>query len=304
MDFKYINDRNKTPKSKADKMFSSTVNCDSPFKFLPNFSTPPSRFSKIVNPFERHIVDRLHLPTFSPSIFAKVSTPKTDEKFKWTIDEISSLKPADIDEGTISQHVFDEDPQIESMVQEKIDRFFSEKVIVPSPLTEVVRIPLLTDMSKDGPNFSKTKEYCQGSAQTVLTFPPVLPPHLEEMLKPYFTHTEDQQKTVETDMKDTSLYNHLFEFDRNSINSSPAISTGLSPIQFSPCDSDKRDTLPNDIDELGECSLSPIFRKSPKESRSACRLDFSGKLGMSVDTSMIVPDIADQMSSQSVIIGE
>lgn len=60
MDFKYINDKNKTPNSK----FSNTARCDSPFRTLGNFSTPPSRFAKIFNPFENHVVERLHLPTF------------------------------------------------------------------------------------------------------------------------------------------------------------------------------------------------------------------------------------------------
>lgn len=62
MDFKYINDKNKTPNAKC----SSSRNCDSPFRFLPNsYSTPPSRFSKILNPFDsHHIIDSLHLPTF------------------------------------------------------------------------------------------------------------------------------------------------------------------------------------------------------------------------------------------------
>lgn len=64
MDFKYINDRNKTPNSQLNKKLSNAVSCDSPFRLLPNFSTPPSRFSKIVNPFEQHLIDRLHLPTF------------------------------------------------------------------------------------------------------------------------------------------------------------------------------------------------------------------------------------------------
>lgn len=70
-------------------------------------------------------------------------TPKTDEKFNWSIDDISNLKPADIDEATISQHVFVQDPQIENLVQQKIERFFSEKAIVPSPMADIVRIPLV-----------------------------------------------------------------------------------------------------------------------------------------------------------------
>ncbi|CAH1155889.1 unnamed protein product [Phaedon cochleariae] len=317
MEFKYINDRNKTPKAKSSKVFSSTVNCDSPFMFLPNVSTPPSRFTRIINPFEHHLVDRLHLPMFSPSVFAKVSTPKSDEKtkFKWTIDDISSLKPADIDEGTISQHVIEEDPQVESLVQEKINRFFSEEVILPSPMTDIVRVPLVsTNVTAFNPQ--KLKEYSESSAQTILTLPPVLPKHIEDILKPYFIHTEDQQGT-ETNMKNTSLYRNLFEFESDlesdSRQSSPAVSTGLSPIQFSPFPHDGRESLPHERreslphesnpenQELRECSLSPIYR-SPKESRSAVRLNFSNSMGMSIDASMAVPDIANQIPDQSVLL--
>lgn len=83
-------------------------------------------------------------------MFSTVITPnKTDEKFKWSIDDISNLKPADIDEATISQHVFIEDAQTESLVQQKIEKFFSEKSIVPSPMAEIVRVPLLN--IADGP---------------------------------------------------------------------------------------------------------------------------------------------------------
>lgn len=95
-------------------------------------------------------------------MFAKVSTPKTDEKFKWTIDDISSLKPADIDEGTISQHVFEEDPHVESLVQQKIDSFFNEKVIVPSPMTEVVRLPLISETDTPSSSGVKEKAFSEG----------------------------------------------------------------------------------------------------------------------------------------------
>lgn len=145
-------------------------------------------------------------------------------------------------------------------------------------------------------------------AQTILTLPPVLPDHLEEALKPYFTYTQDQQKSSENDIKENSLYRRLFEFDQelnsprnDSADSSPAHSTGLSPFHLSPLNSlDKSLENPYEMPELRDCNLSPICRKSPKETRSACRLNFSSK--MSVDAS-IVPDIANQMSTQSIFIG-
>lgn len=86
-----------------------------------------------------------------------MSTPKSEEKFHWTIDEISSLRPADIDEETISQHVSEHDPHTESVVQKKIETFFSsEEVIAPSPMTELVRVPLITDTPEGPLRFSRT----------------------------------------------------------------------------------------------------------------------------------------------------
>lgn len=134
------------------------------------------------------------------------------------------------------------------------------------------------------------------------------------MLKPYFTFTDDHQKL--NSLKDTSLYCDLFNFDRNtntpppntqnSNHSSPALSTSLSPIQFSPLYVPARQSLElnNDYQELRECTLSPILRDSTSESRSACRLNFSAT-SMSMDASMVVPDINDRnpTSNQSVILG-
>lgn len=94
-----------------------------------------------------------------------MSTPKSEEKFKWTIDDISSLKPADIDDATLSQHVHINDPTVESIVQEKIDTFFSNKVILPSPMTEEVkRAPL---MAISSPVSSLKPKVCDGKFKAV-----------------------------------------------------------------------------------------------------------------------------------------
>lgn len=316
MDFKHINekiDKNTTPKTELNifgKRISHGVNSDSPLRNMPNFSTPPSRFARIVNPFETHLIERLHLPTFSPNVFVQNSTPKTEQKFKWTIEDISSLKPADIDETTISQHVCTtDDPQIESLVQQKIETYFSEKEIAPSPLNvQINEVPLIKDCSiiEETPPKVFNKQTCEGSTQTVLTLPPILPKELEEALKPYFIYNQDQQEINEESMKNSSLYRQLFEFaesspetspqlhdDLQSLLSSPALSTGLSPIQFSPCS--KSLSSPSDMPELKECNLSPISKNTPtkvKLATSVCRLSFSER--MSVDASMIVPDMDNQ----------
>lgn len=94
-------------------------------------------------------------------MFNKVSSPKTEEKFKWTIDEISSLKPADIDETSTEQfESTDHDAAIDVNVQEKISQFFSEAVIVPSPMNlAVTKVALITDSISPE---KKTHELCDG----------------------------------------------------------------------------------------------------------------------------------------------
>ncbi|CAH0555442.1 unnamed protein product [Brassicogethes aeneus] len=282
MDFKMKSDKNKTPKS---KIIGKVLNANSPFSSFPSFSTPPSRFVKIFNPFSQHLVERLHLPTLSgsPSVFNPIE--KEQDKFKWSIDNISKFQPADIDETTIDQHVFDDDSHLESIVQDKIDKFFSEKVIIPSPMTNEVKSRAL--VCSHSPMRRPIKQSVTCSTQTTLTLPPKLPPHVEEALKPYFCYSEEK------DNVNTSLHHQLFEIDTPSKNiadvsrvSSPALSTGLSPIHLPTPFTDERD---NSLVMPPDCTLSPIGRKSPKHSKSACRLDFSEK--MSVDASMLVPDI-------------
>ncbi|XP_050305159.1 protein aurora borealis [Anthonomus grandis grandis] len=332
MEFKALNEKSEkhmTPKSQVSilaKRVSYGVSSDSPFRTLPNASTPPSRFAKIINPFEQHLIERLHLPTFSPTVFAQNSTPKADQKFKWTIDDISSLKPADIDETTVSQHVCTMDnPEVDSLVQKKIETFFSEKEIVPSPMHVKTNhyVPLMKDCSSwDKSPSSKASTpktpkpmTCEGSTQTVLTLPPVLPKELEEALKPYFNYHEEDQEYNEDHMENNSLYKQLFEFEQNtperdsktdpsdqdvqSVISSPALSTSLSPIQFSPFARGLES--PFDMPELRECNLSPITKTPPKR-LSRSRLDFSSNEKMSVDASLIVPDIENQaMTSKSFV---
>lgn len=62
-----------------------------------------------------------------------------------------------------------------------------------------------------------------GYCQTELTFPPILPKNIEDILRPYFIYTMNQQQTptkdcdkinttaVEQDLRDASLRRKLFE---------------------------------------------------------------------------------------------
>lgn len=62
---------NETPSKTTikNKVITQQMNCDSPFRYLPNTSTPPSRCARIINPFDSHLLERLHLPTFRYLIF-------------------------------------------------------------------------------------------------------------------------------------------------------------------------------------------------------------------------------------------
>lgn len=58
--------------------------------------------------------------------------------------------------------MFEEDPHVESLVQQKIDTFFNEKVIVPSPMTEVIRVPLIIETDTPKTGTVKEKHYSEG----------------------------------------------------------------------------------------------------------------------------------------------
>ncbi|KAI4461613.1 hypothetical protein MML48_5g00012027 [Holotrichia oblita] len=224
------------------------------FKQLGPHSTPPSRYTRIRNPFESHLADRLHTQFFSPSVF-KVSSPKVNEKFQWTIEEISSFYPADIDETATDQYESHEhDSMMELTAQAKIDHFFSEGV-APSPFNQQLKsMPLISEC--DSETLPKDiKRTCDSAAQTILSLPMNLPEELENALKPYFNqgyHHED----IPDD--NTSLHKKLFETEEieGSVESSPPHSLVLSPIAPpNECDLESRFHSPF---KLGDCNLSPI----------------------------------------------
>lgn len=47
-----------------DRIAQTTFNLESPFTFLTTLSTPPSRFARIINPFEPLLTERLHTQFF------------------------------------------------------------------------------------------------------------------------------------------------------------------------------------------------------------------------------------------------
>lgn len=83
-----------------------------------------------------------------------------NEKFQWTIEEISSIYPADIDEAATDQYESHEhDSVMESTAQAKIDLFFSEGV-APSPVNQPIQsIPLISETETPP---KSTKRMCDG----------------------------------------------------------------------------------------------------------------------------------------------
>lgn len=151
---------------------------------------PPKRLQKVRNPFEGALTDRLHLPLIaSPSLFQCQSrTPQlSSTKFEWDIEEVSQLKPADVEPHETQFHD-SPDPEQESKAQLAISAFFKESHLVPSPVDCPLRRQriILNEIDGNTPISNKTKPLSRDcEVQTELTLPPVLPKALEEALRPY-----------------------------------------------------------------------------------------------------------------------
>uniref|UniRef100_A0A336KAC7 Protein aurora borealis n=1 Tax=Culicoides sonorensis TaxID=179676 RepID=A0A336KAC7_CULSO len=201
------------------------------FHLIPVINTSSSspsctRFPKIVNPFEQHLADRLHLPVIcSPSLFHRPATPQlSSTQFEWTIDDVSSLAPAKVE---VSELQFQQchDPELEERAQAAINSYFKENEIVPSPMDCQLRnqkIVLRNESSiyMSSINGSGSKRVRNGICQTELTFPPILPKEIEDLLSTFCTFTQDQQQsltpndcdtTVDYEARDLSLRRKLFD---------------------------------------------------------------------------------------------
>lgn len=166
--------------------------------------------------------------------------------FEWNIDEMSSLNPTSF-EAHETQFTSTTDPDVEAKAQAAISSFFREQIIgkfelsrnnkhssegmnmnatkiqlysislnslhsiVPSPVDCPLRNqkPILSDEPKS------TRD---GICQTELSLPPNLPKEVEDLLKPYFSQTMNQQQspakdcdtTIEHDARDAFLRRKLF----------------------------------------------------------------------------------------------
>ncbi|KAJ6646072.1 Protein aurora borealis [Pseudolycoriella hygida] len=201
--------------------------------------TPSPRLSKVINPFEVGLTERLHRPIIcSPSLFHRPSTPQlSSTHFEWTIDEISSLNPANF-EAHETQFTSETDPDVEAKAQDAISTFFREQIIVPSPVDCPLRNQKITLL-----NESFRKNTRDGICQTELSLPPQLPKEIEDLLKPYFSQTMNQQQspvydcdtTIDHDARDASLRRKLFRDSESSCSSEIADEIELDCSSPPPC---------------------------------------------------------------------
>ncbi|XP_059488192.1 uncharacterized protein LOC132204007 [Neocloeon triangulifer] len=156
-----------------------------PLSSRQNMPTPKTPRFIPRNPFDADLISRLHLPICSPNVFNTVVSPTKSldgDNFDWTIEDVSRIKPAAIEEYPEHQFTNSDDPETESRVQQTLDTFWkAEKHIVPSPWQDSRR-SLVQKITIE----SKPKPSKDVSTQTMISLPLILPPELEKALQPYF----------------------------------------------------------------------------------------------------------------------
>ncbi|CAG9560553.1 unnamed protein product [Danaus chrysippus] len=186
-------------------------------------ATPPTK-GKIRNPFDKVLIEKLHKPICSPGM-CKIYKKKNRGSFRWDIDQACVLVPADI-VACNSQFEPSPDVALEKIAEEANEKFFSQEMVMPSPMeTSKKVIPLQTSLETSIQINTSIKESIvtrDVSAQTILTLPPKLPPELENLLKTYYTYTQDQSQNIFDEYEVTangSLRRKLFFEERDIENS-------------------------------------------------------------------------------------
>ncbi|XP_011877501.1 PREDICTED: protein aurora borealis [Vollenhovia emeryi] len=239
-----------TPVKRNDAHLKRLAQC-LPFGVLPSHSTPPSKLRKFKNPFEPDLINSLHLSTISPTMFTKAPSPmQQSPDFTWSIDELARMRPARIEDSPLQQ-THSPDVELETRAQAAIDRFFRQNQIIPSPwdvrekriksfLSQNTPDRFLND-TKSTPELSKPIK--DGWSQTVLSLPQNLPSNVEEVLRPFFTFTQEQNVDLNSSNKVTecedvnssnnSLRRKLFFCHDEGTDTESESLKSLSPVQMS-----------------------------------------------------------------------
>ncbi|XP_061710187.1 uncharacterized protein LOC133519983 [Cydia pomonella] len=154
-------------------------------------STPPT-YKKVRNPFDRVLIDKLHKPICSPSM-CKIYKKERRGSFRWDIDQACTLQPTDI-VACSSQFEPSPDPNLDQIAEEATEIFFSQEMVMPSPMESSKKKPQLMPLAESEKLIESFKDSTvilkDVSAQTTLSLPPELPPELEKILAPYFTFNQ------------------------------------------------------------------------------------------------------------------
>ncbi|KAI8429016.1 hypothetical protein MSG28_007594 [Choristoneura fumiferana] len=186
-----------------------------------DFTSTPPTYKKVRNPFDKVLIDKLHKPICSPSM-CKIYKKESRGSFRWDIDQTCTLLPADI-VACSSQFEPSPDPNLEKIAEEATDKFFSQEMVMPSPLESSKKVkPLLPASTEADVLIESFKEKSlimkDVSAQTVLSLPPELPPELEKMLQPYFTYNQEHDMFGEYEITaNGSLRRKLFFEDHSGM---------------------------------------------------------------------------------------
>ncbi|XP_045515209.1 uncharacterized protein LOC123708503 isoform X1 [Pieris brassicae] len=151
----------------------------------------PQKQNKIRNPFDKVLVERLHQPLSSPGM-CKIYKSKSKGTFRWDIEEACTLTPAEIIVCN-SQYEASPDPALEKIAEEATEKFFSQELIVPSPMEPAKKQQSLISKTSNSRKCSPNKPQSENSStQTMLTFPPILPPEIEKILQSFCTFSQEE----------------------------------------------------------------------------------------------------------------
>nr|XP_018901725.1 PREDICTED: protein aurora borealis isoform X2 [Bemisia tabaci] len=217
------------------------------FSPLPLYKTPSSDEKELIpfNPFNQGLHERLTRSILSPSVFSTIrNPPKTETEFRWSIEDVARIKPANIEENFDYEDQMD--PEAESQAQEAIERFFSDTQFAPSPSPIVNDLPLTQNSTtslktpcSSAPSAvsstprrdstRSTKKTVDASVQTGLSLPPELPEEVEAVLSRYFIQPESSN---DDSLSTSSMRRKLFFQCEDEPPSpvKPAPTVDLSPV--------------------------------------------------------------------------
>lgn len=312
------------PKEKAQSIHNKLgfIACDkSPKWENPHkFSTPKNRMRVAKNPFEPLLHEVMHTNIMSPSVFAAIpnKAPISDDKFCWSIEELATLKPIDIEKSPFVQSEAT-DHVMEAVAQAKINKFFSAKTILPSPAgpsgsstskplistttptstsslavtpspTEDISTPSSTTAEESICSPKNRRKVRTTASQTYLSLPAVLPAAVEKVLNQYMQGDGRIMGKLYPDGFDSSE-------EESPKRSPPKAIEDLSPFADSPLEKPLHDSLYSESQTRDSWQLSPIatldddnsgtsaYERLMRNRRSVAKLDFSAG-HMSVDLSL------------------